>query len=102
VLGKSLLASFAGNWEVQYLNGVLETKCGKLRQGRRHLEQSVNLNPSSAASHAALALVLAQLKDLPEAKEQMQKALALGDSSGEVKRTLSKLPQYLDGAGSEH
>jgi tetratricopeptide (TPR) repeat protein len=102
VLGKSLLTSFAGNWEVQYLNGVLDAKCGRLQQGRKDLEQSVHLNPNSAASHAALALVLAQLKDIPQAKEQQQKAIALGDNSEEVKRTLSKLPQYLSGAGSEH
>ena len=102
VLGKSLLTSFAGNWEVQYLNGVLETKCGRLQQGRKHLEQSVNLNPNSAASHAALALVLAQLKDIPQAKEQQQKAIALADNNQEVKRTLSKLPQYLNGVGLEH
>ncbi len=102
VLGNSLLTSFAGNWEVQYLNGVLDTECGRLQQGRRHLEQSVNLNPNSAASHAALALVLAQLKDIREAKEQQQKAIALRDNSEDVKRTLSKLPQYFSGAGSEH
>jgi tetratricopeptide (TPR) repeat protein len=101
VLGKSLLTSFASNWEVQYLNGVLDTKRGRPQQGRKHLEQSVNLNPNSAASHAALALVLAQLKDLQEARQQQQKALALGDNSEEVKRTLAMLPQYLYGADSE-
>jgi len=100
-LGENLLTSFAGNWEVQYLNGVLDTNCGRLRQGRRHLEQSVNLNPNSAASHAALALVLAQLNDIPAAKEQQQKAIVLGDNSEEVNRTLSKLPQYLEAAVSE-
>ena len=101
VLGGNLLTSFASNWEVQYLNGVLDTQCGRLQQGRKHLEQSVHLNPNSAASHAALALVSAQLKDIPEAKEQQQKALALGDNSEEVKRTLSTLTQYLERAGSE-
>lgn len=101
VLGKRLLTSFASSWEVQYLNGVLDTKCGRLQQGRKHLEQSVHLNPNSAASHAALAVVLAQLKDIPGAKEQQQKAIALGDNNEEVKRTLSQLPPNLDGAGSE-
>jgi tetratricopeptide (TPR) repeat protein len=96
VLGRSLLSSFAGNWEVQYLNGVLDAKCGRLLQGRKHLEQSVNLNPNSAASHAALALVLAQLKDIPGAKEQKGKAIDLKDDSEEVKSILSRLPQALN------
>lgn len=101
-LGRSLLASFASNWEVQYLNGVLDTKLGRLQQGRMHLEQSVRLNQNSAASHAALALVLAQLRDFPRAREQQQKAIVLGDNSEEVKMTLSKLREYLNGAEPEH
>ncbi len=100
VLGQSLLTSFAGNWEVQYLVGDLDIKFGRLQQGRKHLEQSVNLNPNSAASHATLGLVLAELKDIHAAREQQQRAIALGDTSEEAKRTLSKLSQYLDGTGS--
>lgn len=101
VLEQSLLTSFAGNWEVQYLVGDLDMKCGRLPQARRHLEQSVNLNPNSAESHATLALVLAELKDTQAAKEQKQKAIALRDNSEEVRRTLSKLSEFLDVAGSE-
>jgi tetratricopeptide (TPR) repeat protein len=100
-LGKSLLISYPRSWEVQYLNGVLDTNCGRLLQGRKHLEESVSLNPNSAASHATLALVLAQLKDIPEAKRQQKMAMALGDTTNEVERALSKLSQYLDGTTSE-
>ena len=96
VFGQSLLTSHASNWEVQYLNGVLDTNLGRLQQGRKHLVQSVNLNPNSAASHAALALVLAQLNDIPGARLQKQQAIDLRDNSEEVKRMLSRLPQELD------
>jgi tetratricopeptide (TPR) repeat protein len=101
-LGKSLLTSFASNWEVHYLNGVLDAQSGRLIEGRKHLEKSISLNPNSASAHAVLAVVLARLKDIPEAKQQQQKAIALGDNSDEVKRTLSKLPEYLDAPETEH
>lgn len=99
--GRDLLISLPNNWEVQYLNGVLDTKNGRLQQGRKHLEQSVKLNQNSAASHAELGLVLAQLDDIPEAREQQKRAIALGDQSQEVTLTLSKISQYLNGAGAE-
>lgn len=94
-LVKNLLVSSPGNWEVQYLSGVLDTRGGKLQQARKHLEQSLSLNANSAASHAALALVLAQLKDMYGAKDQQQKAIALEDNSQEVELTLSKVVEYL-------
>lgn len=101
VLATSVISSAANNWEVQYLSGVLDSKCGRLQQGRKHLEQSVNLNPNSAASHAALGLVLAQLKNLPQAKDEQQKAIALGGNSREVMLTLANLRKYLNGEGAE-
>ena len=87
--GKSLLQTSANNWEILYLNGVLETKGGKLQQARSYLERSARLKPDAAAPHAALGHVLAQLKDLRGAKEQFAKAIALGDKDDDVKQSLS-------------
>ena len=87
--GKSLLQTSANNWEVLYLNGVLETKGGKLQQARSYLQRSARLKPDSAEPHAALGHVLDQLKDLRGAKEQFEKAIALGDKDDDVKQSLS-------------
>lgn len=87
--GKSLLQTAPNNWEILYLNGMLEAKNGRLQQARSYLEHSARLKPDSAVPHAALGLVLVQLKDLRGAKEQLEKAIALGDSDDDVKQTLS-------------
>ena len=59
-VGEQLLTAAPHNWEVLYLNAVLETKAGKLQTARDHLEQSVELNAGFASGQAALGLVLAQ------------------------------------------
>jgi Flp pilus assembly protein TadD len=87
--GRSLLQTYANNWEVWYLNGILGIKGEKLQQARSYLERSARLKPDSAAPHAALGRVLAQLKDMRGAKEQLEKAIALGDEDNDVKQTLS-------------
>lgn len=87
--GRSLLQTFPNNWEILYLNGILETKGGKLQQARSYLERSARLKPDSAAPHAALGEVLAKLKEMRGAKEQLEKAIALGDKDDDVKQTLS-------------
>ncbi len=95
-VGERLLLASPHNWEVLYLNAVLETKAGKLQTARTHLEQSVQLNPDSALSQAALGLLLAQLNDLRGAKEHLEKAVALGDHSPDVEANLSKVLRSLD------
>ena len=87
--GRSLLQTAAANWEVLYWNGVLEVKNGRLQQARSYLERAARLKPDAAAPHAALGHVLAQLKDMRGAKEQLEKAIAHGDAGDDVKQTLS-------------
>ncbi len=94
-VAEQLLLSSPHNAEVLYLNGVVETKDGKLQQARAHLEQSLALNSDSAESHAALGLLLAQLNDKRAAKEHLEKAIALGDKSPDVRDTLAKILQGL-------
>jgi Flp pilus assembly protein TadD len=95
LVARKLLLTSPHNWEVLYLNGVLETKDGRLEQARAHLEQSVALKPDSAMSHDLLGLVLAQLNDMRGAKDHLQKAIALGDTSADVLQNLAKVLQIL-------
>jgi tetratricopeptide (TPR) repeat protein len=90
-LGASLLRTYPRNWEVLYLNGVLQERSGRLRQARENLELSTRLNSDFAESHAALGYVLVQLTDMPRAKAELEKAIALGDKEEAVEQTLSKV-----------
>ncbi len=90
-VGHRLLLAAPTSWKLLYMNGILEMQDGKLQQARDHLEQSVTLNPDFALSHDALGVTLAQLNDMRGAKEQLEKAIALGDNDAEVKDILSKV-----------
>lgn len=93
--GRKLLLAAPTSWKLLYLNGVLEMQDGNLQAAREHLEQSVTLNPDFALSHDALGVALAQLNDMRGAKEQLQKAIALGDNDAEVKDNLSRILRIL-------
>lgn len=98
IAGK-LLATKPDNWEVQYLNGVLDQKMEKLSDAEIHLKRAIALNPGSAICHAQLALVLARQNDLIAAKGEQQKAVALGDGSREVTATLAEVQRSLSSEG---
>lgn len=86
--GQELLRTAPQNWEVLYLNGVLETQEGELAQARSHLEASIALNENVPLAHSLLGVVLAQLRDYAGAKQQFERAIALGDTSQEVHENL--------------
>jgi tetratricopeptide (TPR) repeat protein len=94
-LAHKLLLAHPNNWEVLYLNSVLETQDGDFKQARVHLERSVALNPNDSKSQRALGDVLSRLQDLQGAKNHLEKAIALGDSSPEVQYELAKVLQSL-------
>ncbi|MGA8153823.1 MAG: tetratricopeptide repeat protein [Terriglobales bacterium] len=87
--GSKLLKLAPDNWEVLYLNGVLERRAGEYVAARDHLEQAVALNPSHYESRRNLGSVLAQLKDANGAKEQLEQAIALGGHDPEVRFELA-------------
>lgn len=97
-LAHSLLEGAPGDWEVQCLNGVLDMKLGDLPHARNHLKQAIANNPSAAACHAELALVLAREGNLVEAAREQQRAVALKDPSWEIAETLGKVQETI---GSE-
>ncbi len=88
-LGTELLAAAPQNWEVLYLNGVLERRAGDYQQARDHLEQAVQLNPQNVECRQDLGSVLARLKDAPAARAQLEKAIALGSEDPEVRFELA-------------
>jgi superkiller protein 3 len=94
-LADRLLVEAPHNWEVLYLNGVLERRAGEYEAARDHLQQAVDLNPSHMESRRNLASVLAQLKDPQGAREQLQKAIDLGDEDPAVRFELAAVLRTL-------
>jgi tetratricopeptide (TPR) repeat protein len=82
-LAKTLLAEHSHDFEALYLNGVLERVEGQYAPARRHLEEAITLNPAHFNSRYNLGIVLAELNDPAGAKEQLEKALALGAAGSE-------------------
>jgi Flp pilus assembly protein TadD len=88
-LGSKLLKVTPHNWEVLYLNGVLEQRAGEYVAARDHLQQAVALNPDHYESRRNLGSVLAKLKDNQGAREQLEKAIALGGHDPQVRFELA-------------
>jgi superkiller protein 3 len=101
-LARKLLTTYPNQWEVLYLNGVLESQDADFQSARAHLERSIALNPKYYQSHDELGNILAKLGELPTAREQFEKAIALGDSEPEVEYDLAKVLQRMgDTAGAK-
>jgi len=94
-LGRKLLADYPNQWEVLYLNAIMESREADFPAARAHLEHSIALNPSYYQSQSELGQVLAKLDNLPGARDHLQKAIALGDTSPEVEYDLAKVLQRL-------
>jgi tetratricopeptide (TPR) repeat protein len=90
-----LLVGYPDQWEVLYLNAVLESQEGDFRTARTHLEHSIAANSSYPQSQAELGSVLARLDDLPGSRQHLEKAIALGDASPETEYDLGKVLQRL-------
>lgn len=88
-LGAKLLKLAPHNWDVLYLNGVLERLAGDYAAARDHLKEAVTLNPSDYETRRNLGSVLAKLNDAEGAKEQLEKAIALGGRDPEVRFELA-------------
>ncbi len=101
-LAQKLLATAPHQWEVLYLNGVLETGAGNLQQARADLDESIKLNADLPMSHDVLGLVLAQLGEMRSAKEHLQQAIALGDTNPDVQSNLAKVLMSLGATDDDH
>jgi Flp pilus assembly protein TadD len=89
--GQQILQAFPKSWEAFYLNGVLATQNGDPNQARLYLSQSMALNPDFALTHSLLGIVLARMNDMPAAKTELERAIALGDTSEDVQQNLARV-----------
>jgi tetratricopeptide (TPR) repeat protein len=83
-LGLKLLAQMPHNWEVLYLNGVEDHQVGDFQIAKAHLEEAVALVPDFYYSRYYLGATLVTLREWKEARENLEKAIALGDTEPEV------------------
>jgi tetratricopeptide (TPR) repeat protein len=94
-LGKTLLAKLPHDFNVLYLNGVLEREGGDYAAARDHLEEAVQLNPNHPDCRYNLGVVLARLNQPAEARDQFEKALALGWIGPEIHYELANVYRAL-------
>jgi tetratricopeptide (TPR) repeat protein len=83
-LGLKLLAQTPHDSEVLYLNGVEDYEVGDYKSAKTHLEQAVTLVPDFFFSRYYLGATLVTLHEWKEARENLEKAIALGDTEPEV------------------
>jgi tetratricopeptide (TPR) repeat protein len=109
-LGLKLLAQTQHDPEVLYLNGVVDHAIGDDVNARAHLEEAVSQVPDFFYSRYHLGVVLVTLKEWKGAKENLEKAIALGDTDpkahyelamalhalGENDRATHELNEYQD------
>lgn len=89
-LGPKMLAARPHDAEVLYLNGIVQRSVGNYAQAKTYLEQSVAIDPNFFNSRYNLGIVDVFLKDWQGAKDNLEKALALGAPQPEVHFELAK------------
>jgi tetratricopeptide (TPR) repeat protein len=94
-LAHKLLSTAPHNFGVLYLNGVLENRSGNYAGGRTLLEEAVVLNPNHYNSRYNLGIALANLSDPQGARDQFEKALALGASEPGIRVEYAKVLRTL-------
>jgi len=107
-LGLKLLAREPHDWQILYLNGILDRASGDLENSKEHLLESVALEPDFFYSRFHLGITLVAMHEWKEADENLEKAAALGYSDmklhyelslalhglGETERAAAELQQY--------
>jgi tetratricopeptide (TPR) repeat protein len=94
-LARKLLAQAPHDADFLYLNGVLERTAGDFAAARKHLEESVTLDPNRYSTRFNLGCTLEQLQDNAGAKEQLQKAIELDPTEPESHFELAKVLRKL-------
>ncbi len=94
-LGKKLLARAPHNFDVLYLNGLLEREAGDYASAKVHLEEAVQLDPNHADCRYNYGVSLARLHQPAEAREQFEAAIQLGWNSPEIHYDLGNVYRAL-------
>lgn len=82
-LGAKLLGIAPHDFQVLYLNGILEREAGEYQIARDHEREAVAIDPENYGARYNLGAVLAHLSDMPGARVQLEKAIALDGSKPE-------------------
>ena len=88
---RQMLSAHPHQWEILYLNAIVDGREGLYSQARRHLKESISLNPTYAPAHRELGKVLEKLGDLPASKVELEKAVSLGDTHTDVQYQLARV-----------
>src|SRR5215470_8192603 len=83
-VARKLLTAAPRDPYLLYVMGVMERQSGDYAAARNHLQQAIALEPDAYNSHYNLGLALLKLNEPGAAKEQFEKALALGSPDPEV------------------
>jgi Flp pilus assembly protein TadD len=94
-LGRKLLLKAPHDFEILYLNGVVERASGDFPAARTHLEEAVALDPKHYNARYNLGVVLAELKDARGAKVQLEKAIELGATEPQIRFKLASVLRTL-------
>ena len=89
-LAAKLLKLAPHDFEVLYLNGVVEREQGEYAAARKHLEEAVGINPNHYNSHYNLGVVLSELGEPKGARDQFERALALGAFEPQIRFEYAK------------
>ncbi len=95
-LGRKLLVKAPHDFDILYLNGVMERASGQFPAARTHLEEAVALDPKHYNAQYNLGVVLAELKDNAGAKRHLEKSIELGATEPQIR---FKLASVLRGLG---
>ena len=89
-MAAKVLALHPHDPDVLYLNGVVARGTGNFPQSKIYLEEAVQLKPDFYYSQFNLGMVLVILREWQEAKEHLEKAIAMDSSQAEVHFELAK------------
>jgi tetratricopeptide (TPR) repeat protein len=89
-IGTKLLTERPHDSEVLYLNGIVNRALGDYAQSKALLEQAVAIDPNFFNSQYNLGMVLVFLREWKEAREHLEKAIALGATEPQVHFELAK------------
>lgn len=89
-MAAKILAQHPHDPEVLYLNGIVARATGDFPQSKAFLEEAVRLKPDFYYSRFNLGMVLVILREWQEAKEHLEKAIAMDSSQAEAHFELAK------------
>lgn len=101
-LASRLLAADPKNFDVLYLNGLLERESGDYDSAKQHLETAASIQPNHYDVTYNLGVALAKLHQPAAARDQLQKAIVLNHEASEAHFQLAAVLRTLGDTESAH